>query len=183
MTASSAPSRLWCAPRRSPCCRRYRRRHGGEQRLVLAFHRPRYLDRIENLAAPAAECRRAWRYARRPRGEGCVETAVAWRRGCLRPWRCEYSIVTPRSRIRFTPASRISRGSRYLGMPKRIMPPGAGWLPRSSRQWPGPRQMIGGRQADGPAPTTRIFFGRRRGGGLECPSLRLRGRRESVRRN
>ncbi len=36
------------------------------------------------------------------------------------------SSVTPRSRIRWISASRTSRGSRYVGMPKRIIPPGRG---------------------------------------------------------
>ena len=50
---------------------------------------------------------------------------------------------TPRSRMRCTSASSTSRGRRYFGMPKRIMPPANGPASRIFTAWPRRAQVIG----------------------------------------
>jgi hypothetical protein len=54
---------------------------------------------------------------------------------------------------RATSASSTSRGSRYFGMPKRIMPPATG-RPRGSPRRVRAREVVGGESPEGPAPTT-----------------------------
>ena len=121
-----------CGRRPSRCCRRRRRPRGGRAS-----------------ASPRPPCCAA------PRGRpGCARTR---RRGCRRacemwaptarkaaskpPSRMDSSMFvtlrfsssfTPMSRMRCTSASSTSRGSRYLGMPKRIMPAGHRARPRGS---------------------------------------------------
>ena len=46
------------------------------------------------------------------------------------------TISTPMSAMRLTSASSTSRGRRYFGMPKRIMPPASGPASRIVTVWP-----------------------------------------------
>ena len=127
----------------------------AQHRLLLALHAAQHARRRRGCAPPRRRgCRRAWRCARRPPGTR-VEAALAHRledvgRPCgsapaRRP--CRGSAATS--------ASSTSRGSRYFGMPKRIMPPAIGpgsWIVDLVAE---PRR--GGRRPTaptGPAPTT-----------------------------
>ena len=78
---------------------------------------------------------------------------------------------TPMSMIRATSASSTSRGSRYLGMPKRIMPPAhrAGVADRDRVAEPG--EVVGGRQPRGPGAHHQHALARALRRGLDGPAL------------
>ncbi len=134
------PAASRCARRRARCCRRRRRRRAGP---ASACPRPPCCaapTRRRACARPRPrECTRVWRCARRPR-ERLRRTALrASSRGCSSP--CGSTpAATPMSRMRLTSASRMSRGSRYLGMPKRIMPPAIGPASTIVTRWPSRRR-------------------------------------------
>ena len=129
------PAAWRCGPRPSPCCRRRRRRPGGRAAAAprppcCAASRPR-----RACGRPSRRgCTRACRCARRRRGRRHRSRRPASPRG-RRP-SLSSSSATPRSRMRSISASRTSRGRRYWGMPKRIIPPAPGPASRIVTSWP-----------------------------------------------
>ena len=65
------------------------------------------------------------------------------------------SSSTPMSRMRCTSPSSTSRGNRYLGIPKRIMPPASGPASTILTLWPRRRSWYAADNPEGPAPTMR----------------------------
>ena len=80
---------------------------------------------------------------------------------------------TPRSRMRLTSASSTSRGRRYFGMPKRIMPPATGPGLVDLDRVPEAREMVGRRQAGGPGAHDQHALAGRRGGGSKFQPRRI----------
>ena len=143
-----------CARRRARCCRRRTRPRAGRA-----------------AASPRLPCERSTRH-------GIEDARRARRRGCTRACRCARRRRGRRRRTRRpssfehvvdlgieleldaqvedarTSASSTSRGSRYFGMPKRIMPPasGPGFVDRHA--CPSARRWYAADRPDGPAPTT-----------------------------
>jgi hypothetical protein len=69
-------------------------------------------------------------------------------------------------------ASSTSRGSRYCGMPKRIMPPARGPASTIFTRWPRRRRWYAAESPEGPAPTTSTRLPLSRSGGANFqPSL------------
>ena len=60
--------------------------------------------------------------------------------------------------MRCISASSTSRGSRYFGMPKRIMPPATGPASRIVTACPKRARWYAADSPDGPAPTTSTFL-------------------------
>ena len=103
-----------------------------EHRLLLALHAAQHREGVEDVRGLAGGDVGALADVRADREEGRVEAA---RRACDSSTFVTLrfsSSVTPMSRMRCTSASSTSRGSRYFGMPKRIMPAGSSAPPRGS---------------------------------------------------
>ena len=110
----------------------------AQHRLVGSFHRAQHAHRIEDARRVPGGDVRPLGDVRADREEGGVE---AFRRlpRCRSTMRLS-STCTPRSTMRCISASSTSRGSRYCGMPKRIMPPGSGPASRTVTWWPSRRR-------------------------------------------
>jgi hypothetical protein len=115
----------------------------AEQGLLFAgLHAAQHRDRVEDLAGVAGRDVGALGDVRADGEEAGVELA---------PFMVASQVVdrllsfssTPMSRMRCTSASSTSRGRRYFGMPKRIMPPLCAPASRSSRRG---RRGAGGRR-------------------------------------
>ena len=97
----------------------------AEQRLVLAFHRAQQRDGVEHLRGGTGGNKGALADMGAD-GEECRVEASDLHAFEMRSTLVLSFSATPRSRIRLISASSTSRGSRYFGMPKRIMPPANG---------------------------------------------------------
>ena len=122
----------------------------AEQRLLALLEVVQHRDRVDHLRRRCRRgCRRACRSGRRRRGR----RRRSRRRHRLdevgRPWRRAPASPRGRGSAR-TSASRTSRGSRYLGIPNRIIPPAIGPASRIVTAWPSQRQVVGGREPRGP---------------------------------
>ena len=122
----------------------------AEHRLLLALHAAQHRHRVEHVRRLARGNVRALGDVRADGEERGVEAALRHRRrGCSRPW-CSSSSSTPMSRMRAISASSTSRGRRYFGMPKRIMPPAIGPASTIFTRVAEAAQVIGGGQPRGP---------------------------------
>ena len=108
----------------------------AEQRLLLALHAAQQRDRVEDVRGRAGRDVRALAEVRADGEEDGVEAALPHRVERRSSTFVFSSSVTPRSRIRWISASRTSRGSRYFGIPKRIIPPACGPASRIVTAWP-----------------------------------------------
>ena len=98
----------------------------AEQRLLLALHAAQQRDGVEDAGGLAGRDVGALADVRADCEEDRVEIALAHRVEDVGDLGVRARASTPRSTIRCTSASSTSRGSRYFGMPKRIIPPAIG---------------------------------------------------------
>ncbi len=142
-----------------------------EQRALLALHAAQQRDRVEDVRGLAGRDVGAFADVRADRQEGGVEAAVAHRVEDVRDLAVRARASTPRSRIRCISASSTSRGRRYLGMPKRIMPPAHRPGVADRHRVPAARQVVGGRQPRRAGADDQHALAARLGSAVELPAL------------
>jgi hypothetical protein len=139
----------------------------AEQGLLFFLHAAQHRDGVEDLAGVAGRDVGALGDVRADGEEAGVELAVFMVAGRSSTRLSSFS-STPMSRMRCTSASSTSRGRRYFGMPKRIMPPLCALASQIVTAWP----------AGAGARRRRARPGRNRPPARACRS-RGRGRRSS----
>ena len=108
----------------------------AEHRLVLALHAAQHRHRIEHARRVAGRDEGALGDVRADGEEGRVDALRAPSSPAGRRPSRRSGSPRPCATMRATSASSTSRGSRYLGMPKRIMPPGSGPASSTVTRWP-----------------------------------------------